>query len=297
MKKSRLYWEHLREEEFDGAIEESGGLCVMPMGCLEKHGPHLPVGTDIMMASTIAHMAADIEPVCVFPDYVFGDVQGHYRFKGGIVLSPELELRYLSELCAEIARNGFKKIMIYNAHGGNISFLNFFLRTLAHTKKDYSVMYARAPLIAPYPLVELIDKNGREAYPELTDEDIEVLREFVAEGKTLGHAGFGETAYILGAYPELVRMDLSGNESGLSTHAADYLKQSGVHIKDDGWALNYPNSYSGHDPVGCSERIGRCALRVAAEQLAGQIRLIKQDENILKWNLENHTAWKFYGKD
>lgn len=41
-----MLWQNLREEEFEGAIERSGGLCVLPIGCLEKHGQHLPVGTD-----------------------------------------------------------------------------------------------------------------------------------------------------------------------------------------------------------------------------------------------------------
>ena len=46
-----MKWEYLREEEFDGAIEKSGGLCVLPIGCVEKHGQHLPVGCDSIMAS------------------------------------------------------------------------------------------------------------------------------------------------------------------------------------------------------------------------------------------------------
>ena len=41
-----MKWEYLREEEFEEAIERCGGLCVIPLGCLEKHGQHLPVGTD-----------------------------------------------------------------------------------------------------------------------------------------------------------------------------------------------------------------------------------------------------------
>ena len=41
-----MRWEDLREEEFESAIEKSKGLCVLPLGCLENHGQHLPVGTD-----------------------------------------------------------------------------------------------------------------------------------------------------------------------------------------------------------------------------------------------------------
>ena len=48
-----MKWEYLREEEFEGAIERSGGLCVMTLGCLEKHGQHLPVGTDSLKGDRI----------------------------------------------------------------------------------------------------------------------------------------------------------------------------------------------------------------------------------------------------
>ncbi|MBQ2931988.1 MAG: creatininase family protein, partial [Clostridia bacterium] len=41
-----MLWEHLREEEFEDAVKRSGGVCVIPLGCIEKHGQHLPQGTD-----------------------------------------------------------------------------------------------------------------------------------------------------------------------------------------------------------------------------------------------------------
>lgn len=284
-------WEYLRSEEFDEMIEVSKGVCVMPMGCLEKHGLHLPVGTDITKASRATRMAAEIEPVCVFPDFTFGDVQGHYRDKGGVVLSPDLLFHLLDELCAEIARNGFKKVVIYNSHGGNRPLLNYFLRTLAHTKRDYVVVYLYIPLVSPYQLVEFIDKDRAALTPELNDDDVEVLRDFVAQKKTYGHAGFGETSYMMGICPEFVRLDRLGIESGLSTHKADYLNEAGILMKDSGWAVDFPNKYTGHDPVGCNERIGKCALRIVSEQLAEKLKIIKEEENLLKWNEEFNQSW------
>lgn len=104
-----MIWEYLREEEFDKAIVLSKGVCAFPMGCFEMHGQHLPVGTDILHSSYILRKAAEIEPVSVFPDFCFGDVQGHTLHKGGIIFTIELIQRLLTELCSEIARNGFKK--------------------------------------------------------------------------------------------------------------------------------------------------------------------------------------------
>ena len=62
-----MLWENLREEEFQGAIEKSGGLCVMVLGCLEKHGQHLPVGTDSLKGDGIVKEAAKLEDVVIFP--------------------------------------------------------------------------------------------------------------------------------------------------------------------------------------------------------------------------------------
>ena len=135
-----MLWENLREEEFENAIKVSNKVCVVPIGCLEKHGQHLPVGTDTQTASYIARKAAEIEPVVVFPGIYFGDLLGLYMWKGTIAFSSELLQQMLTELCAEIARNGFKKILLLNGHGGNGGLLANFLRSTAHEKKDYVVM-------------------------------------------------------------------------------------------------------------------------------------------------------------
>ena len=62
-----MLWENLREEEFKDAIEKSKGVCILPIGCLEKHGQHMPVGTDVIQVAEIARMAAEEEDAVVFP--------------------------------------------------------------------------------------------------------------------------------------------------------------------------------------------------------------------------------------
>ena len=132
-----MRWENLREEEFDSAIEKSNKVCIVPIGCLEMHGQHLPVGTDTKTVEYIANEAAKLEEVVVFPGLYFGSVPGLNMWKGTIDFSLELRLGMLNELCSEIARNGFKKIMLLNGHGGNCATLSAFVRSTLHTKKDY----------------------------------------------------------------------------------------------------------------------------------------------------------------
>ncbi|MBQ7625200.1 MAG: creatininase family protein [Clostridia bacterium] len=285
-----MKWGELREEEFDAAIKESGGLCIMPIGCMEMHGQHLPVATDTMKIEAGLEAAAKIEPVMEFPPFRFGDVQGLVTKKGSIRLTVELEQELLKQLCSEIARNGFKKIMLLNSHGGNKFMLNNFVRSVSYTQKDYVVMThtTGAKFVQPPNLKKILDEQGREALPELLDEDIEVIEEFVANNRIYGHAGFGETAMIFGCRPDLVRMDRADAVSGLDTHEADYLKPY-----DDSqrwWGRSFPNSYMGDVPRGCNERFGKLGMRLLVEHLVEMIRVLKYDENMLRWNAERNAA-------
>lgn len=286
-----MLWEELREEEFYDAIEASRGVCVMPMGCLEMHGQHLPVGTDHIKIEYALHEAAKIEPVMEFPAFKFGDVQGLTQWKGSIRLTVELEQELLRQLCDEIARNGFKKIILLNSHGGNRSMMDNFVRSTNHDKKDYVVMGVSAGggFSNPYYFMEVLEKEGREALYELTDEDLEIARKFVEEKRTYGHAGFGETSLIFGCRPDLVRMDRADAVSGLSTHRADFLSEVGIH---NFWNIDYPNSYQGDVPVGCNERFGKCGQRLLTNAVLRIIRAVKYDDGkILQWNDEFNRAW------
>lgn len=79
-------------------------------------------------------------------------------------------------------------------------------------------------------------------------------------------------------------MDRLGIVSGIPTKETDYLKETGITIRDHGWDINCPNALSGQDPVGCNERIGKAAVRPEAERLARAIKMVKEDENLLCWH-------------
>lgn len=69
-------WEELTGPDFIKAIQKAQGVCLLPFGILEKHGPHLPIGTDLINARWVAlHSAAD-EYAVVFPAYYFGQIDG-----------------------------------------------------------------------------------------------------------------------------------------------------------------------------------------------------------------------------
>ncbi len=281
---SILRWADLREEEFAEVIKVTDGLCIVPIGCYEKHGQHLPVATDVYEAVAIAEKAAELEPACVFPAFEFGDVFGLVNWKGSVIFEPKLLFDMLDNYCKEIARNGFDKIVLMNFHGGNIPLLSQFQRMLAYEKKDYFVSVIspwHVPEATFKGIYETLKEKGSGFYPELLPEDEEVIRAFVEEKKTDGHGGLMETCLMLAIKPETVRLDRMSVDSGISTGKADKLAATGLNFPGS-WGMNYPNSYMGHDPIGASARIGQLLLRLLAEVTANACKGFKEEFPTIK---------------
>jgi creatinine amidohydrolase len=287
-------WLHTTSENLPKLCEESKGVCVIPLGCVEKHGLQLPLGADILQVSGIAYEASKLETFTVFPDFTFGDVPmgGPNAPAGSITLPPELQLELLMTLCDQAARWGYKKIVLYNGHGGNGPLIALAMREWCQKKRNYVLASVDVGLPALKTMGEYLEKNGTGSIPELTVEDEEYLVKCYKEKIKGGHACLGEAANMMGLYPEDVHLDRLGIESGLSTNETKHLRDAGVHIMSDGWDIDYPNSFSGED-FECNERIGKASVRFNAEKLASQIRLIKEDTNIEKWLIEEYQkGWE-----
>ena len=282
-----MQWENLREEEFDVAIKSSGGVCVVPVGCLEMHGQHLPVGTDTKTCTYIALEAAKKEPVVVFPGLYFGSVPGLNMWHGTIDFSLELRLRMLDELCSEIARNGFKKIMLLNGHGGNCATLSAFVRSTLHTKKDYVVVSRNEYQYGIQRLAR--ELRGGQKFPELTDEDIKNVFEFCENEYLTGHACVNETSIMLAIDPENVDVSRADAVSGLDLHKTDRFTNKPYSI-DGGvgfWLVDHPNSFEGEHIELASANIGKVILRKRIEYQAEACRLLKEDNDIIEWYSEH----------
>src|SRR5882762_5415451 len=95
-------WEELTAADFRQAIQQAKGTCLLPFGILEKHGPHLPLGTDLLNVRFASLQAVSQEYAVVFPEYYFGQIFEAQHEPGTIAYSMELQLRLLQETTDEM---------------------------------------------------------------------------------------------------------------------------------------------------------------------------------------------------
>ncbi len=292
-----MLWEELLVGDFQEALERSGGLCVIPLGATEKHGPHLPLGTDSFIARKISKDAAEKEDAVVFSSFDFGQLLGFQHLPGSICLSTQTIVDYLFELCSEIARNGFRKILLLSAHGGNQQIMDVITQKTLESKKDYVVLSGTCYHRHPSELLKAIDERGRQEFPELTDEDVEVVRSYCAQPMDSGHACFCESLALMGARPELAKMSIANTESGEKTHRFDHLLAFKTVYSSHSlyspffWPGDYPNHYAGTYHPGANERIARAMHKLNVEFISKMFKAIKDDEELLKMNAQWNAKW------
>ena len=123
--KKTYRWDNLISREL-GELAEKNAIVLIPTGSTEQHGPHLPVGTDAILATWFAERTAQglVEkgiPAVVAPTFAVANSMHHMNFPGSMSLRPRTYMECLQEQCRAIAAHGFKRIAIINGHGGNIA--------------------------------------------------------------------------------------------------------------------------------------------------------------------------------
>ena len=162
-------------------------LVVFPVGALEQHGPHAPVGTDDYAVEHVARGAAaavtDQIPIVVAPTLPFGCSPHHLPFGGTMSLSTETYYRALRDLTESLIVSGFRRIFIVNGHGGNHEIVQLVARDLA--------------------LVNPVD-IAAASYWTIAWEAL-VAAGAHQHGGLPGHAGAFETSVVLALRPELIQ--------------------------------------------------------------------------------------------
>ena len=254
-------WEELTAPDFVKAIQQSQGTCLLPIGILEKHGAHLPLGNDLINVRYVSEHAAAEEYAVVFPAYYFGQIFEARQQPGTVAYSSHMQLELLQETADEMARNGCKKIIIVNGHGGNNSLLPYFAQSQLASPHDYIVYVFERP--------SHDDAAGR---PPMKSSKYAV--DF--------HAGEGETSRTMVSRPDLVHLDRAKSESG-----EDQARQ---HLPDSlytgiWWYARFPNHYAGDGSVATKE-LGEFDTKAEISDHVTAIRAVKADAEGLRLQKE-----------
>ncbi|WP_143304795.1 creatininase family protein [Chitinophaga vietnamensis] len=250
-------WDELVASDFPAALQKSSRTCILPIGILEKHGLHSPIGTDLIHVREWAARAVKQEYAVVFPDYFYGQINEARHQPGTFSLPNKLILELLEATCDEIARNGFNKIIILNGHGGNPEFLEFFMQGLLNKRHDYAV-YLYRPENDP-------------------DYNQEYQKKHVSSMPGDLHGGESEASILLHYRPDLMRLQRASGENGENQQRSHL---SGLYTPI-WWYSSYPNHYAG-DASKSNDELGKFITDHEIAQFIKALKEVKADTKTLE---------------
>lgn len=247
-------WEELTAPEFVDAVKKSSKVAIIPMGVLEKHGPQLPLGTDVYTARELSIRAAEKEYAVVFPWYYFGQINEAKHQPGTLSYSPKLLWKMLQETLDEIHRNGFDKIILISGHGGNKAFLEYFCQSQLASEKEYTVYWFQ----------QKWDPEMMKKVEAITMHD-----------PNEQHAGNRETSMVKAIVPDAVHTERAHSQDATDRNRLSNLSSVYTGIW---WYAKYPNHYAGDGSKATAEA-GEIVLDVTSDSFAEVIRSVKADKN------------------
>ena len=245
------YWSDLTTADF-AALDKARAIAVLPVAATEQHGPHLPlsVDTDIVngvVAASVPHLLPGL-PVYFLPTQAVGFSPEHNRFPGTLTLKADTLIRLWTEIGECVHASGVNKLVLFNAHGGQVGAMDLVARDLRARlgMLVYSVSWFNLPLV---------DAQG---------QDVNAL--FSAEEHRFGiHAGEIETSIMLALKPERVRMAQAEYfRSASQTRAAEFPILGNGKSAKLGWQMQDYNPEGAVGNAGAATAAKGCALIDAA---------------------------------
>jgi creatinine amidohydrolase len=170
------------------SLDRDRTILVLPLGSVEQHGNHMPLGTDTLLAHGVSLAAAERSQggTVVLPPPWYGFSAHHMRFAGSITLGAETLMAVAEDIVGSLVSHGFRRVLIVNGHGGNGGVVDLLASKLGHRH------YGQARIAAL-------------TYFQLARDAIAALRR--SEPGGMGHACEFETAMVQHIRPDLVKME------------------------------------------------------------------------------------------
>ncbi|MBN1682611.1 creatininase family protein [Candidatus Bathyarchaeota archaeon] len=150
---------------------QNNDTAILPIGSIEQHGPHAPIGTDFFIAEAASKKVGDNTNILVLPIIPISVSEHHRQFTGTLWVEPSIFRSYIKSIILSAASHGLKKFVIINGHGGNTPSLLEISEDLRRHNEIFVCIIT--------------------AFPPKLD----------------GHAGKDETSIILYLKPELINED------------------------------------------------------------------------------------------
>jgi len=251
MSKPRIRW----EENTSPALAAAVGcdpVVILPVGSVEQHGRHLPVGCDADSAQAVALRAAEgFElrelPLLVLPTLWYGFSPHHMSLPGTITLRSETFLIVVQDIVESVLNQGVRRVVILNGHGGNVSSLDLVATRLGHA------WHGKARIVAV-------------TYFHLAAPRQAEFRESATGG--MGHACEFETSVQLALHPDLVDIPAAVTcypTPPSSRQSTDLFGSSQVRSYHDFKDLSPTGTFG--DPTLASPDKGETILRICVEEL------------------------------
>jgi creatinine amidohydrolase len=183
-------WTDIHWPDFAGSAP-ARWIAVLPLAATEQHGPHLPLGTDVMIAEAylarVRELLPDGVPATFLPLQPVGISTEHIDYPGTLTLPTDVALRNWMALGESVARAGIKKLVMVTSHGGNSAAMTLVAQDLRAQHGLLAVTTSWSRLSAA---------EGLFAADE--------LRHGI-------HGGAVETSIMLARYPQNVRKEALAN--------------------------------------------------------------------------------------
>lgn len=228
-------------------------VAVLPVGATEQHGPHLPLSVDsdlvdAVVDGALALLPAEL-PVLVLPTQKIGKSNEHARFPGTLTLSAQTLIRVWTEIGDCVAASGVRKLLLFNAHGGQVGLMDIVGRDL-RARHDLIVYFSNW---YDLPLSEV------------------ATAPFGPDERRFGvHGGDMETSMMRAIRPAQVDMALAQDFASTSQQRArDYPILGNGRSARLAWQMQdyNPHGAAGNAAAATADK-GQVLLASAAEQLA-----------------------------
>ena len=246
---AELTWEDVRD------MERSRTVAVLPVGALEAHGPHLPLGTDNVIASAMARAGAERLAshglgAVLLPPLAYTAAPFGAAFAGTLSISPATVAALVADLATEVTRHGFAALVIANAHLDPAH-----LGALAEGQRLAAARGAR-PVICP-------DLTRRATAEKLTEE--------FRSGAC--HAGRYEGSVVMAERPDLVRTAVARALPPVPASLSTAIRDGATTFEQAGG----PRAYFGA-PADATAEEGAATIATLGDILADAVRAVLAPE-------------------